>query len=178
MDLPKRNLYINTGLLTGVLALAAVLWLPEQRASAFKPFAHINANAVDRIEIIVPQQPPALLQRRNGAWRVFEQPAVEIDAQRLGNVLNILNESVEHAYDAADLDPQEFGLEPPLAILKLGNHIFYFGANEPMSGQRYVLHGNRLYLLADTHYPLLSRGIGNLINEQSPSGNTDEVGIK
>jgi hypothetical protein len=169
MSLHKRSLYINTGLLAGVLALAAVLWLPEQRALDFKPFAHIDANAVNRIEIIVPQQPPALLQRQDGAWRVLEQPTAEIDEQRLRNVLSILNESVEQSYDAARLDPKEFGLDPPLAALKFDTHIFHFGANESLSGRRYVLYDGKLYLLADTHYPLLSRGIGNLINDQ-PDG--------
>jgi hypothetical protein len=167
MEATNRSLYINAGLLAAVLALAAVLWLTPKPDPELKPFAHINPDTISRIEIIVPQQPAALLQRLDGEWRVPGNASARLDAQRLRNLLNILNVSVEQEYTAADLKLQEFGLEPAAAILKINDDTLYFGATEPLSRRRYVLYGPKLYLLADTHYPLLSRGLGNLLAEQA-----------
>lgn len=164
----RRRLYINLGLAAGLLLLAAVARLaPEPRATYFTPFAHIDPDTVSRIEILVPQQPPVLLQRQDG-WIASAPPGAALDPQRLRNLLNILNESVTQAYSAAELDLKEFGLDPPAAVLKLDGYTFEFGAGEPLSGRRYVLHENKLYLLTDTHYPLLSRGIGNLLQQPEP----------
>lgn len=173
MNPGKRSLYINLGLAAGLLMLAAVLWLaPEPPAPYFKPFAHINADSLGHIEILVPGQPPARLQRQDGIWRALGTSA-ELDPQRLRNVLNILNESVAQEYPATDLDLKEFRLDPPEAVLRLDDHAFHFGANEPLSRRRYVLYMDKLYLLPDTHYPLLSRGLGNLIMQ--PGNSTDEA---
>jgi hypothetical protein len=163
MDSASRSLYINAGLLAGVLALAAILWLAPKTDPELKPFAHIDQDTIGRIEIIVPQQPAALLQRVDGEWRVPGDASALVDEQRLRNVLNILNVSAEQEYTAADFKLEEFGLEPAAAILKLNDHSVYFGGIEPLSRRRYVLYESKLYLLADTHYPLLSRGIGNLL---------------
>ncbi len=162
----KRNFYINIGLLAFVVVIAATIWLAPEPDAGSRPFAHINAETLTRIEIIVPRQPPALLQRRDGIWHAVE-PAAELDAQRLRNLLNLLHESAGPGYEIANLDPREFGLEPAAATLKLDEHSFQFGAREALSGRRYVLYGGKLYLMSDTHYPLLSRGIGNLLKEAS-----------
>lgn len=160
----RRSLYINAGLLAGVLGLVAILWLsPERQEPNLHPFTHINADTVSHIEIIVPLQQSALLQRQDGAWRALEPRDAELDVQRLQNVLTILNASAAPGYEAASLDLKEFGLEPPAATLRIDDHSFHFGTIEPLSRRRYVLHGNKLYLLTDNYYPLLSRGIGNLL---------------
>jgi hypothetical protein len=169
MEAGNRSLYINAALLAGVLVLAAALWLAPAPDAELKPFAHINPDAIDRIEIIVPQQPPALLQRVDGEWRVPGDTSARLDPQRLRNLLNILNVSVDQEYTATDLKLWEFGLEPAAAILKLNDHSLHFGGIEVLSQRRYVLYQAKLYLLADTHYPLLSRGIGNLLAEQAPA---------
>lgn len=175
---PGRSLYINLGLTAGLLLLAAAVWLaPAPREPYFKPFAHIDAEKLSRIEILVLQQPPALLQRQSGAWIVPDAPDAALDPQRLRNLLNILNESVTQAYDAGGLDLKEFGLEPPAIVLKLDDHDFRFGASEPLSRRRYVLYASKLYLLTDTHYPLLSRGLGNLILQQPAAGNGSVQGL-
>jgi hypothetical protein len=164
MNPGKRSLYINLGLAAGLLLLAAVAWLaPAPRAATFKPFAYIDAERLSRIEISVPRQPLVLLERRNGAWIVSGSPDVALDQQRLRNLLNLLNSSVAQEYAAAGLDLKEFGLDAPAAVLKLDGYEFRFGASEPAGARRYVLHAGKLYLLPDTHYPLLSRGIGNLV---------------
>jgi hypothetical protein len=169
MNPGKLKLYINFGLLAAVLALSIVLWLAPEPDTGLKPFAHINADTLSRIEISVPRLPPAQLQRRDGAWHALAPAAAELDAQRLRNLLNLLHESTEPGYEAAHLELKEFGLDPPAATLKLDEHSFQFGASEPLSRRRYVLYSGKLYLLADTHYPLLSRGIGNLLKQPSAS---------
>lgn len=167
MDPGRRRLYINLGLAGGLLLLAAAVRLaPETPEPHSKPFAHIDADALSRIEILLPGQAPVLLQNRNGEWIAPETPPeAALDPRRLRNVLNILNEAVTRSYALAGLDLKEFGLDPPAAELKLDGHAFAFGAGEALSGRRYVRYGDRLYLLTDTHYPLLSRGLGNLLQQ-------------
>ncbi|HEX5055151.1 MAG TPA: DUF4340 domain-containing protein [Gammaproteobacteria bacterium] len=173
MNPGKRSLYINLGLAAGLLLLGAVAWLaPPPRAANLKPFAYIDAERLSRIEISVPRQPPALLERHNGMWIVSDSPDVALDQQRLRNLLNLLNETVTQEYGIAGLDLKEFGLDTPAAILKLDDYEFRFGASEPVSRRRYVVHAGKLYLLPDTHYPLLSRGIGNLVLQPPATGNT------
>jgi hypothetical protein len=181
MNPGRRSLYLNLGLTGGLLLLAAVAWFaPETPESRFRPFAHISADTLSRIEILVAQQPPTRLQRRyDGAWEVEGSPGIELDPKRLRNVLNLLSESVAQGYAAEKLALKEFGLQPPPVVLKLDDHAFHFGAREPLSRRRYVLYEGRLYLLADTHYPLLSRGLGNLLRQpdSAPVGGADTNGM-
>jgi hypothetical protein len=168
-----RSLYINLGLLAAVLALAAALWLaPDRDDPVPGPFAHIDVDALQQIQIIIPRQPVTLLRRRDGVWLTPEPAASELDPQRLRNLLNIVRESVAAAYPAAELGLDEFGLEPPVAVLKLDGHVFLFGADVPLSRRRYVLYEGTLYLLPDMYYPLLSRGIANLLR-QPAAANAD-----
>lgn len=173
----RRRLYINLGLAGGLLLLAAAVRLaPEAPEPDSRPFAHIKADALSRIEILVPRQAPVLLQKRDGGWIVPATPEAALDPRRLRNVLNILNEAVTQSYAAAELDLKEFGLDPPAAVLKLDGHVFEFGASETLSRRRYVLHGDRLYLLTDTHYPLLSRGLGNLLQQPASEKEGNDPG--
>jgi hypothetical protein len=171
MNPSKRSLYINLGLAAGLLLLAAVAWLaPAPREAAFKPFAYIDAERLSRIAINLPQQPPALLERRDGTWIVSGNPDLTLDQQRMRSLLNLLNETVTQGYDTTGLDLKEFGLDTPAAILKLDDYEFRFGASEAQSRRRYVLHAGKLYLLSDIHYLLLSRGIGNLLLQTTTPG--------
>jgi hypothetical protein len=179
MNPGRRSLYLNLGLTAGLLLLAAVAWFaPQTPESRFRPFAHISADTLSRIEILVAQQPPTRLQRRyDGAWEA--EGGIELDPSRLRNLINILNESVTQSYAAEELDLKEFGLQSPPVVLKLDDHVFHFGATEPLSRRRYVLYEGRLYLLTDTHYPLLSRGLGNLLRQpdSAPAGGTAVNGM-
>src|SRR5690606_1572391 len=81
-------------------------------------------------------------------------------------ILNLLTSYATSHYPAGQLDLEEFGLLPPAAVVRFDLAEFDFGATDPLSGKRYVLHDSVLYLIEDFIYPILNTDIGGLVSPQ------------
>ncbi|HEX7026605.1 MAG TPA: hypothetical protein VF268_05140, partial [Gammaproteobacteria bacterium] len=55
---------------------------------------------------------------------------------------------------------------PPAAVIQFDGAEFDFGATDPLSGKRYVLHNHTLYLIDDFIYPMLHADIGALVSRR------------
>jgi len=161
----SKRLLLNL-LLVAVLGILIGLAFLNPRESA-KPsaFSLLKFNKVDSIIIEHRQQRTSIKKTANG-WQITEPFTVEADEFRIQAILNILSERADTHYDITEADYKKFSLEPPLAILTLNQQRFLFGSTSAVNNQRYVLTNNKLFLISDTHFALISSGFKNIIRRQ------------
>ncbi len=101
------------------------------------------------------------IQMGNGNWRFnrhaggWQGDIDNIDGRILDD-LSMLADAVSlRSFAAARADRRELGLQPAQARLSLNGQALSFGATEPIDGYRYLLIGERVYLIEDRFWPLL-----------------------
>jgi hypothetical protein len=153
----RLRLWLNLVLLGMVLML---LWLalaepgkelpPEpQRITALDPAA------ITRIAVLRPDQESLRLAKEDGRWWLREPFAIQADENKVKTLLEFLETRSPPPLEAKAHDLKRFGLSEPRARLELNEAVFGFGDSNSLSGERYVLYQDRIYLTIDTTYPHL-----------------------
>lgn len=145
----NSKMKLNLALL-GIVAVLGLLVALEPGKNEPVPLAHIDAQAVTKIQIAGKQN--FTLEKRGGHWHLTQPLNVPANDNRVELLLKIPATTSEMQYpvDAAQL--AKFQLNPPNASLKLGDTLLEFGGSEPIQQQRYVKVGNTLHLVTDNFY--------------------------
>ncbi len=170
----KRLLLVNLALF-GLLALLALLIGRElaPRAPADR-LSELSAEQVGRIVIERDGGDMLRLVRDRQRWRLVEPRALPASEFHVASVLALLEAPVGARYPVAQMDLEALGLSRPRLRLRLGDQAFVFGDIEPLSRQRYLLHGEQVLLIQDSVSPLLRGPWWNFI-DRSLLGVTDEI---
>ncbi|MEI6353984.1 MAG: DUF4340 domain-containing protein [Methylococcus sp.] len=107
----------------------------------------IETSGIDRIELLRPDA--ILFQRKAGTWLLTAPLEAPANPLRIEQLLDITKTKSEAQYPMKDLKLAPFGLDKPLAILKLNDQVMTFGGTDPLSFRRYVVVGDTLHLVSD-----------------------------
>lgn len=163
----KNRLWINLALAACVAILTLILWLnPGKTPPQSVSLSNLEKAEVQSIHIRIGANPPIILQRGDMDWRLTQPFDIAANTSRVNAILNLLTTHAFARYPADELELEEFGLLPPAAVLRFDGAEFDFGATDPLSRKRYVLHNDALYLVEDFIYPLLSTNIGGLVSNK------------
>jgi len=172
----SKRLLLNLLLVLVLSILIGLAFFSPRETVAPSAFSQLEYNMVDSIIIEHKQQRTSIKKSVDG-WQITEPFLVEADEFRIQAILNILSESAATHYDITAADYKKFSLNPPLATLTLNQQRFLFGATSPVNDQRYVLTNNKLFLISDTHFALISSGFKNIIRRQLFASNTKFLAI-
>ncbi|MDQ7016115.1 MAG: hypothetical protein Q9N68_07040 [Gammaproteobacteria bacterium] len=106
-----------------------------------------------------------VVQRQAGRWWLQEPFHAPADPLRIEAALAIRQAEVRSQYPIEGLNLVEFGLQPPRAVLQLGEVSLAFGDKSP-SGKRYVRLDQTLFLLDDVYLPLWAGGGRELVQRR------------
>ena len=123
---------------------------PRPKISAIAP------QSVNTIRITRPSGENVELHKEAGHWLLKQPFSVRANEPRIHSVLDFLAGESQDAFPAKDHDLKRFGLAEPVLRLQFDDSLFAFGDVNPLSGRRYVLHDDTIYLTADTIYPTLT----------------------
>ncbi len=142
--------WLNTGLLIFLIGLSLVIWLrlgqkPETKLSIMS----LSPDVVTQIQIQRTGKPTIALERRSGHWSLTAPIALPANAARVGTLLALTEKTSESRYDAAELELAKYGLAEPRVSVMLNDRALAFGDINPISHQRYVQVGDRVYLISD-----------------------------
>ena len=150
-----------------MLLLAAGSWLSVKTDSdKNSQLSDIDKNLIQQIRILRPNQNEIVFRKRNRHWFLSEPYEIAANQLRISSVLNLLDANSVQQYPLANLNPAEFGLKPAKATVYFDEHVFHFGSDEPIGGNRYLQVGEMLHLLADNHFPLVTAGVDTLIDRK------------
>ncbi|HTT08797.1 MAG TPA: DUF4340 domain-containing protein, partial [Gammaproteobacteria bacterium] len=164
----KPGLTLNLLLLAVVGVLAAVVYFEPGKEKPAVPvkLTTLTAAQVTHISIKRPDQPDIKLIRKGARWLMEAPYATTADEVRIGFLLDFLEAKSGSSFPVVKEDLPKYALDKPRAVLTLNNEVFEFGDSNPMTMQRYVRHGNAIYMLFDTAYQYLIAEAGTYVNPQ------------
>lgn len=114
----------------------------------------------------------------NQRWKITTPLEIEADKFRIDAILNLLTANSDTYYSIDESDLQKYSLSPAKASLKLNQQEFYFGTTSSINNKRYVLTQNKLFLIDDTVYPLITAGYKNIMRRQLLDSQSKIIAIK
>lgn len=157
-----------TNLLLLVLAVL-LLWFitePQTSPTSLTISNTLTATQVNQIKIHRQEQQTIQLQQQQ-QWQLIHPVKARANQTRIKLLLSLLEQPVQEPLPVTDeTNLAEFGLEQPSLIVSFNQHRFAFGAIESLSGYRYILHNQQLYLINDDISPLLSASASSFIDNR------------
>ncbi|HEX2668651.1 MAG TPA: DUF4340 domain-containing protein [Gammaproteobacteria bacterium] len=141
---------LNLALLALVALLGAFAYFrPGLKAPVQAPPVAADAMALSDVRIALAGKPEIHLVRKGEAWRMQAPLDFPADDALMQGLLDSLAAPLEPGFPAAGTDLAKYGLDKPLARLWLDGKEYAFGLLQPVSKQRYVLHGDKVRLVDD-----------------------------
>lgn len=161
----KQNLWSNAALAAIVAALGAwVYFKPARDAPSVFPLSALKPSEARSIRIERPGEPPVMLEKLEGAWRITAPFPARGDDLKVQRLLEIVEAKASHRLPATDL--ARFELERPLARVIIDGQAFAFGMVGAVAREQYVLTGGTVYTVHPRYGTALPGGAGELASRQ------------
>ena len=103
------------------------------------------------------------LEKTNGQWMMIKPINTPIDERKIKHLTTLLSDPIGASYPISNKDLSRFGLGVKQVNISFNGVKIQLGSLNPISHQRYVLKGERIYLVAETVYGLLIGGATSFI---------------
>jgi hypothetical protein len=168
----QSRVLLNIVLLLIVALLAFYIYdssKEEQASLKSEQLTQLSADEVTQISIRHNQR-HIELRRENDNWRMLQPIKVAANSFRIDTLLNMLN-TVSHAeYSTADLELDKYGISSASTSISFNGVTIDFGIVNPINNYRYVRINDRVHLIDDHFYPLLSSQTGTLVARELIAG--------
>lgn len=156
---------LNIALLILVALLAIYVFMPERKQHENQTttlLASLYPTDVDRISIRHNQRQIELI-KSDEKWRMLKPISIDANSFRIDTLLKMLESSSHASYPVSGLDLGKYGLQEADTSISFNDGTIDFGIVNPVNGYRYVRSANRVHLIDDHFYPLVSSQIGTLV---------------
>ena len=89
-------------------------------------------------------------------WLMQQPYQIKAHQFRINTLLKLTQTPVSKLYDTSELKLSDYGLENPRAVIQFDDMKIAFGKNNPINNKRYIMSNNKMGLLLDETYPLVS----------------------
>jgi hypothetical protein len=156
---------LNVALAAVVAALGAwVYFKPARDAPVEFPLSALKPSEARSIRVERPGEPPIVLEKHEGAWRVTAPFAARGDDLRVQRLLEIVEAKTAHKLPATDL--ARFELERPQASITIDGQAFAFGMVGAVAREQYVLTGGAVYTVHPRYGTALPASAGEVASRQ------------
>ena len=170
----ERRTRLNLWLLAGIALAGWLVWhdvAPPPPTPAVQRVTTLDPQAVTRIGIERRDGQRLLLEREVARWwLVYGDLRLAADSTRIAEILRLVDAEAEASYDLAGVDPDDYGLHPPRAVVTIDHITLRIGAQEPLRYRRYVATESRLHLIADTAYVYLGADWSDFVDPSPFAG--------
>lgn len=148
MSLKSRR-YLNLAMAALVVGLLTLFYFKPGARHDERPPLVSDAARLSTIRLALAGKPEVLLRRQGDAWQVQKPLAWPADVVQAQDFLDSLDAPMERQFPAGGDDLAKYGLDKPLLRLWLDGVEYDFGAQQPVTRQRYVLTGGTVKLIDD-----------------------------
>jgi hypothetical protein len=159
----RSRLLLNFVLLALVIALVIIVYSStDEHAHEVTLLTTLSPDAITDIRIHHNQR-ETVLHKQDDGWKMTQPISIEANGFRINTLLKLLTATSQADYAVAGLDLAQYGLEKPATSIRFNDLEIAFGISNPVNGLRYVRIGERVHLIDDSFYPLLSSQTGALV---------------
>ena len=161
----QSRILLNFVLLVLVVLLTTYVYFSRQQQHVSSPKNRLTQLSVEQVtQISIRHNEREIdLQKDGETWHMLRPITIEANTFRIDTLLNMLDTSSHAAYDATDLDLGKYGLHEPATSIRFNDEVIAFGITNPINDFRYVRAGEKVHLIDDHFYPLLSSQTGTLV---------------
>lgn len=163
----KSRLWLNLALLVFVILLITISVVKPGIDTEHKTpsLTTIKIDDIKHVYIQRKHGEDISLEKKNHRWWMLQPVSMPADNFKVNSLLNLVETSVFSQHDLSQLDPANFGLNTPRAIVTINHDIkINFGASEPLHKRRYLSIANNLYTTNDLFYYQLVSDISRFLD--------------
>ncbi len=113
---------------------------------------------VTKITLHIDGAKDVVIENINETWKVTAPEKFDADSQKVQQLFTLLSESAESQYDIKNIDLTTFGLDKNSMSIRFDDVLLIFGNYNEITQQRYILKGDKMYLIAETISGLIKSG--------------------
>lgn len=164
---------LNIFLLLVLGSLIGFFIMDDEPPIPISRLTSLELNEITRITIPRDGRPDIVISNTRTAqndnnnesvWRMQQPYAIKAHAFRVNTLLKLSQAITDNNYATSDLNLADYGLDNPRARIIFNNTEIRFGKSNPLNNKRYLLSNNRLSLLADEIYPLVSAEAASFVD--------------
>jgi len=162
----NSRVILNIVLLAVMAGLILVVYFQPGEEKAAKPAALLNITPedVDHIALMPASKDAIKFEKRGSEWHITAPLDARANNVRIDTLLQLTHAAVRKSYDVAPADLEKFKLDKPLGIIQFNDIKIAFGDAESINHYRYVMIGDKVYLITDSYFYNLQTEVSNYID--------------
>lgn len=111
-------------------------------------------------------------------WKMIKPYQINAHQFRVNTLLSLTQTPVDKSYNVSELNPGDYSLDTPRARIIFNHTEIIFGKSNPLNNKRYIMANNKMSLLLDQTYPLVSAQATSFIDLSLINSSSNITAIK
>ena len=166
----KKRLLLNLVLLIIVAGLIGfIVNREEDKGEQFKTLydKSIGDDAKELV-IHVDGKDDVIIQQKDDIWHVVKPSSFVADKDKIRHIFTLLSENAESNYSLEGRDLSNYGLDKDSLSISFNGVKMIFGKLNQVTGKRFILKGDRIYLVSETISGLMKEGEDGFKPQEKP----------
>ena len=166
---------MNSRTLTNIILLLVLLSFigfyvnNKNKTAEVQRLTSLSLNEITDIHIPRDDNSSIVLQKEtlpNGEalWNMIKPLSIKAHQFRVNTLLSLSQSPIDESFDIGKLNLQHYALDKPRARIIFNNTEITFGKTNPLNNKRYLNSENKLVLINDETYPLVSSQAATFID--------------
>jgi len=162
----NSRVILNFVLLAVVVGLILMVYFEPGVEKAAKPatLLSLTPEDVNHIALMPASKDVIKFEKRGSEWHIVAPLDARANAVRIDSLLRLTHAAVRKSYDVASADLEKLKLDTPLGVIQFNDIKIAFGDEESLNHYRYVMVGDKVYLITDNYFYNLQAGVANYID--------------
>ncbi len=156
----KKRLIQNLVLLLAVAGLVAFVSLKNHDTGELHKTLYDKSIGDDAKEVVIHSEgrEDLVLQLEGKIWKVVRPTEFIADRDKVRHLFTLLSENADSQYDVEDKDLAQYGLDKDRLSVSFNGVKIIFGKLNEITQKRFMLKGNKIYLVEETVSGLMEMG--------------------
>ena len=158
---------MNSRTLTNIILLLVLLAFigfylnTKNQTPEIQRLTSFSLDEINNIQIPRDNKTDIILQKKirqdgDATWYMVKPYSIKAHQFRVKTLLGLSQLPIDESFDSSTLNLQHYALDKPRAQIVFNNSKISFGKTNPLNSKRYLKTGNKLVLIFDETYPLIS----------------------
>ncbi len=166
----KKRLLLNVVLLIVVAGLISFIVSRDEDKGEQYQTLYDKSIGDDAKELIihVEGKDDVIIRRKDEIWTVVKPSSFIADKDKVRQLFTLLSENAESNYVIQGKDLASYGLEKDRLSLSFNGVKMIFGKLNEVTGKRFILKGEKMYLISETISGLMKMGEDGFKQQEKP----------